>query len=543
MMEVPVLIVGAGPIGLAMGLVLDRFGIKNLILERSPSTTDHPKAHGCSIRTMEMFRVWGLDEPIRAGGLRPERSQLWFCESVTGRVFGVPRVSESYFVSPVGNCTVTQDVVENVLDEAVRSNQLTTLRRRCEVVDVDPDEDGVTATAHDLETGDTFQVRADYVIACDGVASGIRSALDIPLEGQGEVARTCSYQYRAETKHLPQVHQCFGFSVWPDDPTVPPGWVMFAGNTGDRWIYTTPLASDAADDSTSLLDEDHLIHVLRAHWGIPDLEIELINMKTWRASALLPETFRRDRVILAGDACHLIPASGGLGMNSGFQDVQNLGWKLALVLQGRAPDRLLDTYESERRPVLQAIIDWSVANSDRMRESAQAMARRHDDPEAMFKVVANFEAIADAEAQVLGLTYEKGALIPDGTTPPPFRADYYWPTDRPGSRFPHVWMDASWTESTIDWFDTRFVLVCGPNADEWRRAGEQIAGLSAVPLAVRSLVTMASPCTIEPDGAVLVRPDGFVAWRPAGAEVRGDREAALHDAMSRIVAGGTEAGR
>lgn len=539
MIDTAVLVVGAGPVGMAMALVLDRFGIPHVVVERSLGTTDHPKAHGCMVRTMEHFRVWGLEDAVRAGGLSPQATGVWFCESVTGHVFGVPRARVSA-QSPTSVCAVTQDVVEDVLDGSLRKNGHTTLRRGCELVDLTQDDLGVTATVRDLATGEDVGIRADYLIACDGAGSRIRRKLGIELEGHEAMARVANYYYRAEVGHLPQVHEAFAFSVWPTDPDVRPGWVTFAGNAGDRWIFTQPVSDmDHPDEEVPVLSEDELLPTLRAHWGIPDLDIELLNVKLWRISAQLPTALRSGRVILAGDAAHLIPPSGGLGMNSGFQDVHNLGWKLALVVGGVAPDALLDTYEAERRPVVAGIIEWSKANGHRMWKMPEVIRRRHEDPEAWRELLLDFENHMDSVGQQLGYVYERGALVDDGTAVPAMDPQNYWPTDRPGARFPHMWVDRSLSESTIDWFDAEFVLVCGPDAHEWRAAGERVAGESPVPLRVRTLPTVAGPIAFGATGAVLVRPDGHVAWRPS--EMPDDPTAALAEALAHIVAGGTEA--
>ncbi|GAA5056133.1 hypothetical protein HNP84_006971 [Thermocatellispora tengchongensis] len=139
----------------------------------------------------------------------------------------------------------------------------------------------------------------------------------------------------------------------------------------------------------------------------------------------------------------------------------------------------------------------------------------------------------------MGYVYTDGAIVDDGSPVPPYDSRRYWPTDRPGARFPHFWMDVEKTESSIDWFDTSFVLVCGPEAEGWHRAGEDLAAAGpatgGVPLRVRRLPHLLGPLTIGREGAVLVRPDGHVAWR---AREAGDGTR-VAEALARVLAGGT----
>jgi tetracenomycin A2 monooxygenase-dioxygenase len=150
----------------------------------------------------------------------------------------------------------------------------------------------------------------------------------------------------------------------------------------------------------------------------------------------------------------------------------------------------------------------------------------------------------NSEGQAFGKTYERGAFIDDGSPRPPHDHRHYWPSDRPGSRFPHMWLDAALTESTIDWFDTAFVLVCGPEGSEWEEAARAVAPSgkdeAGVPLVARRLPALAGPFSFGAEGAVLVRPDGYVAWRPDGP--MRDKATAIKQALERILDGGTEAG-
>jgi 2-polyprenyl-6-methoxyphenol hydroxylase-like FAD-dependent oxidoreductase len=525
-LRVPVLVVGAGPVGLALSVLLGRFGVDHLIVDRNRSTTEHPKSRGCTARTMETFRVWGLEDRIRRGALPAGSDNFWGCEAAAGPVLYVTHPEPPSLHTPSPKCMVAQDVVEEALADAVGASRHATLLRLCELSEFDQDETGVRARLRHLTSGEDLEVNARYMVACDGAGSHIRRQLGIELIGPDLLALLANYYYRADVSHLPHVRQTTAFDVRPRDPSIPPAMILATGNTADRWLYIQRLDHEGQP----LHAEDELAAIVRGHWGIADLKVELINVMTWRMSAQIPSAFRRERVILAGDAAHRFPPTGGMGLNSGVQDAQNLGWKLALVLRGLAPDCLLDTYETERRQVAVSNCEWSTGNFRRMETVLiDAYARRDQDPLQWRQAILDLDNHLNSEGQALGHIYQDGALIDDGSPVPPHDHRYYWPCDRPGARFPHLWLDPSWRESTIDWFDTAFVLVCGTDAAGWAAAGEKVARSIPVPLQIRRLPTMAGPLSIGPDGAVLVRPDGHVAWRPdrACADEAGALEAAI----------------
>ncbi|PXY23846.1 hypothetical protein BAY59_27325 [Prauserella coralliicola] len=530
MVEVPVLIVGGGPTGMSLALLLDRFGIHSMLTERRPSTTAHPKAFGCQARTMEQFRVWGIEDRVRDAGLSADADVVCWCESLNGPLVAYTH-PEASLNTPAPKSIVSQDVVEEALDAALTGCPLSAVRRSTELVSFEQDADGVTARLRGVDTGDEITVRARYLVGCDGASSVVRDRAGIAMEGPETIANFASHYYRADLSHLPHARSAIGFVVRPADPSRPHVDVLASGPDADRWRFLQELK----DDWLEPFSEQQLIELVREYWEMPDLEVALINTMPWRMSAQVAERFRAGRVLLAGDAAHRFPVTGGMGLNSGVQDVHNLAWKLALVLRGDADEALLDTYDSERRPLAQDNTEWSVRNFRRMKRMDVAFANRHEDPKTWHELLLEMDEQINCEGQSLGYVYSAGAIVDDGSALPEHDPQYYWPTDRPGARFPHFWLDVDQTESTIDWFDTAFVLVCGPDADGWSTAGERLVTDSAVPLIVKRLPHLLGPLTIGRDGAVLVRPDGHVAWRATGSGEAHE----LGDAIAGVLAGGT----
>ncbi|MTD54304.1 FAD-dependent monooxygenase [Amycolatopsis pithecellobii] len=528
MIEVPVLIVGGGPAGMSLALLLDRFGVESLLVERRPTTTRHPKARGCHPRTMELFRLWGIEDRVRRAGLAQEADVACWCESLNGPLVAYTDPAPSLH-TPAPRSIVPQDAVEEALDDALSTRPRARVRRSAELVSLTQDAGGVTARVRSESGGAEFDVRAQYLVGCDGANSKVRETVGIAMDGPETLELMANHYYRADLGHLPHVRSAIGFLVRPPDPQLPELNVLTTGPDGDRWLAVQKLR-----EGEEPLSEESLIETVREQWEMPDLEVKRINVLTWRMSAQVAQRFREGRVFLAGDAAHRFPTAGGNGLNSGVQDVHNLAWKLVSVLSGAADDALLDTYESERRPVAQSNTDFAVRNQQRLDEMTVAFRNREKEPERWRELLIEQNKQLHSDGHTLGYVYANGAIVDDGSLIPPYDSQHYWPTDRPGARFPHFWLDVDQTESSIDWFDTAFVLVCGPEAKAWERAGQDLAATAGVSVQVKRLPHLLGPLSIGREGAALVRPDGHVAWRSRhpgeGSE--------LSLALDRVLAGG-----
>lgn len=346
-----------------------------------------------------------------------------------------------------------------------------------------------------------MSLRAAYLIAADGAESTIRTSLGLTLSGAGVIGHWVGTYFQADLGRF--VEDGPSLLYWIDNPTVK-GLFVAVNNTG-RWVFQTrydPERGESVQDFTP----GRCIELIRATAGVPDLKVEVLSVLPWTMASWIAERFRIERVLLVGDAAHVIPPSGGQGLNVGIQSAYNLAWKLAGVLQGWADPDLLDTYQAERLPVAQYQTEEALRNSRRPQQNVRTFGL------------------------VLGFSYTGSVMVPDGT-PPTTIADpvaNYVPTARPGHRAPHVWLDRAGEKvSTLDLFDTSFTLLAGASGQEWCTAARSASNELGVPFQAFTVGpsgdlvdlqdTWAQRYGVGPAGAVLVRPDGHVAWRSPGA--------------------------
>lgn len=503
-LEIPVLIVGGGPVGLTASILLSHHGIRSLMVERHPGTAVHPKARGINMRTMEVYHHLGVAPAIRAAGLPPGRAQMivWTRtlagEEIERRVpWRATATSQS--ISPVPSCLCAQDYLEPVLRAHAEAQTLATLRFDTELTDFAQDGDGVTAALCDRVAGTDTRVRARYLIAADGAQSRIRRALGVRMLGKENVYESVNVLFNADLRRWTEDRPAALYFV--EHPRIKGTFLTINGV--DRWGFLVNSLADygyVAGDFTP----ERTVELIRVAAGVPDLPVTILGIAPWTASAHVAERYQHGRILHAGDAAHEMPPTGGFGLNTGVQDVHNLAWKLAGVLQGWARPSILETYDAERQPWGRAITEQSLANSISMGRLGKTpgLAR----PEFL-----------NEQGMIFGASYESSAVVPDGTPPLPLANPVtdYAPSARPGGRAPHAWLERDGAQvSTIDLVGRRFTLFgSGP---AWRTVGE-----SAVPMDIAVVGDkLADPegqwhraYGVEPGGAVLVRPDGYVAWR------------------------------
>jgi 2-polyprenyl-6-methoxyphenol hydroxylase-like FAD-dependent oxidoreductase len=514
MLETPVLIVGGGPVGLTASILLSQQGIRSLLVERHPGTAILPKARGVNARTMEMYRQIGIEQAIREAGLSPERTGfIVWTESLAGREIErrIPgrMAAANRGASPVMNCLCAQDDLEPVLRRFAEAEEPAELRFNTEMTTVTQDAGGVTATLTDRVTGAEMTVRAQYLVAADGAQSRVRRIVARAMIGRDGVYDSVNILFNADLR--PWVEDRPAALYFVEQPDLRATFLTI--NAHDRWSFLIHSLKQYGYTPADFTDE-RCTALIRQGVGIADLPVKILGVSYWEAAAVVADRYRDGRLFLAGDAAHEMPPTGGFGMNTGVQDVQNLCWKMAAVLKGQAGAALLDTYHPERQPLGLVTTRNSLENSLSMGRTARQDSAKLPRSEFL-----------NEQGLIFGATYESTAVLPDGS-PPEAVADpvtQYVPSARPGRRAPHVWLERDGERvSTIDLFGTRFVLLTGPGGEAWQKAVAAVAGpgrpeLTAYMIGGDEITDpdggWLTAYAIDPDGAVLVRPDGYVAWR------------------------------
>jgi 2-polyprenyl-6-methoxyphenol hydroxylase-like FAD-dependent oxidoreductase len=490
--EVPVLIVGGSLVGLTTAMLLAHYGVESLAVERHPGTAIHARAGHFQLPTTEMLRQVGLEETVRAASLRTYHPTggIIAVESLAGEQLATYVRELNEGVEGFSNTVrvfINQDVLEPIL--AARATELgATVVNRTEVAGLDEDDDGVTATLTDLDSGDTRRVRARYVVAADGNRSPTRNRLGIPMQGYGELSRSITIYFRADC--APLLENRNQGVLYVHNPKLR-GFFRLdrAGKTGFLVInsvgedVTRPEAISVSDNLT----DERVMDYLTTAIGTRDIPAEILHVARWRAEANVAARMRAGRIFLAGDAAHVVPPNGGYGGNTGVQDARNLAWKLAAVITGQAGEQLLDTYEQERLPLCRLTVDQAYT-----RYATRVVPERGTDEAKPF---------VDDLTMEIGMVMRSSAVIPDGSIQD--GVDHIPPAElrgQPGTRAPHVALGPD--RSTLDLFGRELVLL-SPSA--------------ATDLPVRTHAIdapgFAEAYGIAGDGATLVRPDGIVAWR------------------------------
>jgi putative polyketide hydroxylase len=513
MLDIPVLISGGGPVGLTASLLLSRHGVNSLLVERHPGTALTPKARGINARTMEIFRQCGIDAAVREAGLAEGRLGLivW-TETLAGREIErrVPgrATPKNMAVTPVKNCLCAQDDLEPVIRRFAEAAGPGTLRFNTELTSFSQRPGAVTGLLTDRMTGEETPFTARYLIAAEGAQSRVRRALAVQMLGEENVYDSVNILFHADLTQWVAHRPAALYFVEQEDLRA----TFLTINGRDRWGFLIHGAKQYGWRPQDFTPE-FCTELIRKAIGVEDLDVSVLGVNPWQASAIVSDRYRVGDVFLAGDAAHEMPPTGGFGLNTGVQDVHNLAWKIAAVLFGTADDKLLDSYNAERQPLGRIITQNSLANALSMGRTARqsnVLPRRE---------------FLNEQGLIFGACYQSTAVVPDGT--PPVAVDdpvtEYVPSARPGSRAPHVRLTRGDEQiSTIDLFGPHFVLLAGRDGDPWRRAAQGL-GTSWPPLIAFTVGKdgdLGDPdgdwhdaYGVDPDGAVLVRPDGHVAWR------------------------------
>ncbi|WP_131781665.1 FAD-dependent monooxygenase [Legionella gresilensis] len=514
--EAQVVIIGAGPVGLSTAIGLANQGIKSILIERHASTTDHPKARGVNTRTMEIFRLWGIDTPLRKHQLPREAHRFIWLESLQGkeltRISAKPRPNLS---SPTTNASISQDWVEQELLKKAQTYSEITCYFNMEMLDIQQTNTKVISTVKDKLSGNQYKINSDYLVAADGASSLTRELLSINMQGQDNLGEFCNIYCEMDLAKYVQDRPSIGYIFTRKDIM---GTVLLSKDGLRKWLVG--IRYDVIPELTKESFTDAFcVELIKNVIQDKNVDIKLINTGFWTMAALVAERFRDGRILLAGDAAHRLPPTGGLGMNTGIQDAHNLAWKLAFVINGYADDKLLDTYFSERAPIAVKNIEWSAKNAKRFNTIFTALY--NSDYETMMTAIEEQNEHVNQIGLDLGFCYEEGTLIAEGGSVPILNLDTYVPSTSPGCRAPHyVLKKGKQLLSTLDLFNDKFVLLSADKTDLWKQAAAHYSHLPLVSYCIGESGDLQDPegqwldvYQINEQGAVLIRPDGHVAWR------------------------------
>lgn len=457
--DVDVLVVGAGPAGLAVAATLGHYGISTLLVEQRLGLSTLPRATVISTRSMELLRAWRLEDEVLAGGVEAD-VWLWECPTLVraaeGRAHavGYPTREQAAVVSPSAPGTVPQDWLEAVLRRHVGTLPAARVQLGTQLVAFDNAPGGVRATLRHA-TGEVRTIRARFLVGADGAHSPVRRTLGVEMREWEGAYGGAQVLFRAP---LWQLLGDLRYALYVVTTPEAPGLFLPAGRE-DRWVYGPSLPSEV--EPASDLEAARLAEAIRQGVGVVDLEPRIERIGAFHSPGQLADRFRVGRTFLVGDAAHRVTPRGGTGMNTAFHSGYDLGWKLAWVLRGWAEPDLLDTYEAERRLV------------------AEHNVIRSTDPNGSRRPVVD-ELTVDL-----------------------------------GGRVAHAWLPSrSGQVSTLDLLGPGWTLFTGPSSGAWDAAGSP----SRAPVTVRALdAVTARALGVRGDGALLARPDGVpvAAWASA----------------------------
>lgn len=513
--EAFVLVIGGGPVGLTLALDLGQRGVSTILVNEYADTARHPKCNMLNTRSMEHFRRLGIADELRAVGHAKEfpRAVAYrtrFCGYEIGRI-ELSFLSLKDWYGPEYPLHISQIDIEPVLKRNAEQQPKVRLKFGWQAIEITQDTDTATATIENVETGERKQVRAQYVVGCDGARSKVRDLIGARLQGEdGTAIRSfvsgtmMSYYFRSQALQDRSGHKP-ALMTWIINHDAR-GYIM-AQRGGDRFVAHYPVP--AGVDWQALTSDDVLGRMLGA-----DVDVEILSQGPWTGGlAQVADTYGAGRIFIAGDAAHLFTPLGGFGLNTGAGDAINLSWKLAAVHDGWAGEGLLASYSAERQPIGVRNTRLGIACTTRKDEWRIPADINEDTAEAAEarKALGAFVEVDDLQEYAtigvqLGEHYASPIISEDQAAPPrddPW--DRYVPSDRPGGRAPHFKLPGG--VSAYDALGQGYCLLAFMGAEGSRL--QHAAAKRGVPF---KLLKVADRPADYRHNLVLVRPDNHIAW-------------------------------
>ena len=514
--ETPVLIVGGGPVGLALAADLGRRGIACTLVEQTDGTIFHPRANTINSRTMEFCRRWGIAEEVRQAGTPPDFPlDIVFCTGLAGHLLA--RVERPTYgghkplpTTPERSQRCNQLFFDPIMRKLAASFPSVRLRYRCRFESFAETADGVECTVNDLAGDKRETIKTRFLVACCGGRSPVPQALGVRWEGQPVLSYHLNVFLKIEELWRRHDKGKTAFYFFVDENGIGPSLIELDGNALWRFGFST--------GQIQLTAEQANISALIGKFLGPGIPYEQISVLPWTCRSIVADTWRRGNVFLAGDAVHQHSPSGGFGMNTGLGDAVDLAWKLAAALEGWGGPALLDSYEMERKPVARRIVREATEGQAPLADAAALAlinAAGSDGERARSavgeEILCERTKVFVSDGLVLGYRYESSpVIVSDGTPPPADSVSRYIPTARPGSRAPHAWLDGG--RSTLDLFGNCYVLLAFGGAAGEAEPITVAARSRGMPITTTVIANPAIGALYE-RGLVLVRPDGHVCWR------------------------------
>jgi len=519
-----VLIAGGGPVGLTLAMDLAQRGVGVTVAEmRAAGQPPSVRCNHVSARTMEIFRRLGVVRAVRAAGLPADYpNDVAFRTTATGTELGRIRIPcraerytakdgpDTWWPTPEPPHRINQIYLEPVLFACAAATSQLRIMSRTAVLDFEQGDHGVLATAKDLDSNETLQVFARYLIGCDGAHSPTRRNIGATLSGDLAIVHVQSTYIRA-----PSLLGMMPGPAWAIDCINSRSCgLMFAIDGRERWLI---LHFSRRGGSLSAVDRDRSV---REILGVgSSFEFEILGQEDWTGRRMLADRFRDRNVFLCGDAAHIWVPFAGYGMNAGIADAMNLSWMLAGVIKGWADPALLEAYEIERRPITDQVSRYAMATS-LARTSQQGTipdALEQPGPEgdaARARVGRQAYEINVGQFCCGGLNFgyfyaHSPIIVYDGEKAPPYTIYDFRQSTVPGCRTPHLWLRNG--RSLYDALGPDFTLL---RLDPQLEVGGLVAAATCrrVPVTVVDL-DADDAAALYPCKLLLSRPDLHVAWR------------------------------
>ena len=505
--DAEVLVIGGGPVGMGLAIELGQRGISVAVIERNETPQHVPKGQNLTQRTGEHFRIWGVSEQIRAAAPIPHEygsAGLTAYGTLLGGYsydwYRRDEVRRFYFAD---NERLPQYDTEAVLRERVAQIDRVRVHYGWTAVDLQDSGERVFVDMTHPDDPDKRRLTARYAVGCDGSGSLTRERAGIEQDIDPHGRRMVLLVFKSMELH--RLLARFGgksyFSVISPQLR---GYWQFLGRVDldGTWFFHAPVPSDSTPEN---FDFTTLLH--SAIGAKFDLSFEHIGF--WDLRIATAKTYRNGRVFIAGDAAHSHPPYGGFGINTGFEDARNLGWKLAARLGGWGSDSLLDSYTDERRPVFRSTARDFIG---RMIEDDRKFVERFDpesDRAAFEAAWAERARGGNADVTSYAPHYEGSPIVFGGGAGPPSAVGSHAFEARGGHHLPPHAMSEDRDLFTA--LGSGFTLISMNGANSVSESFKQAASQLGVPLTIINEIGAGIPNAYN-SRYVLVRPDHFIAW-------------------------------